>query len=122
MTDDYQMQEYPSGQHRDKRPYVTPSYSQQPGYPQLVYKLYPADGRRELVRGLEFRTMSLRAFRDIQAVGNDAKPQMIEPADSDARALVIPSFVIGELELTPVTPDHSTPPILPGPLATEKTK
>jgi TldD protein len=122
MTDDYQMQEYPSGQHRDKRPYVTPSYSQQPGYPQLVYKLYPADGRRELVRGLEFRTMSLRAFRDIQAVGNDAKAQIIEPADSNARALVIPSFVIGELELTPVTPDHSTPPILPGPLASEKTK
>ncbi|MBI2812638.1 MAG: hypothetical protein HYX67_17670, partial [Candidatus Melainabacteria bacterium] len=46
LYDDYQMQEYPSGQHRDMRPYVTPSYSLQPGSPGTVYKLYP-DGKRE---------------------------------------------------------------------------
>ncbi len=115
LYDDYQMQEYPSGQHRDMRPYVTPSYSLQPGSPGIVYKLYP-DGRRELVRGLEFRNISLRAFRDIQAVGDDATAQIVEPQDSAARALVIPSYVIGELELTPVKPDHSTLPIMPSPL------
>jgi hypothetical protein len=115
MYDDYQMQEYPSGQHRE-RPYVTPSYSTQPGSPGVVYKLYP-DGKRELVRGLEFRNISLRAFRDIQAVGDDGSVQIVEPQDSAARALVIPSYVIGELELTPVKPDHTTLPIAPNPLA-----
>ncbi|CAN5133839.1 hypothetical protein BH10CYA1_BH10CYA1_56690 [soil metagenome] len=115
IYDDYQMQEYPSGQHRDMRPYVTPSYSLQPGSPGVVYKLYP-DGKRELVRGLEFRNISLRAFRDIQAVGDDPTAQIVEPQDSAARALIIPSYVIGELELTPVKPDHSTVPIMPSPL------
>ncbi len=118
MYDDYQMQEYPSGQHRD-RPYVTPAYSMQPGSPGIVYKLY-ADGRRELVRGLEFRFVSLRAFRDIQSVGDDTKVQIVEPQDSAARALLIPSYVIGELELTPVKPDHTTLPILPSPLEQAK--
>ena len=120
MYDDYQMQEYPSGQHRDMRPYVTPSYSLQPGNPEIVYKLYP-DGRRELIRGLEFRNISLRAFRDIQAVGDDPAPQIVEPQDSAARALIIPSYVIGELELTPVKPDHSTLPIMPSPLVQSTT-
>ena len=115
LYDDYQMQEYPSGQHRDTRPYVTPSYSLQPGSPGIVYKLYP-DGKRELVRGLEFRNISLRAFRDIQAVGDDPTAQIVEPQDSAARALITPSYVIGELELTPVKPDHSTLPIMPSPL------
>jgi hypothetical protein len=116
MNDDYQMPEYPSGQHRDRRPFATPSYSIQPGNPQVTYKLYLADGRRELIRGLEFRNVSLRALRDIQAVGKDSKPQIVEPQDATARTLITPSYVIGELELTPVTPDHSTPPIVPGPL------
>lgn len=119
MYDDYQMQEYPSGQHRE-RPYVTPAYSMQPGSPGFVYKLYP-DGRRELVRGLEFRNISLRAFRDIQAVGDQTSAQIVEPQDSAARALVIPSYVIGELELTPVKPDHTTLPIAPNPLEQAKT-
>ncbi len=116
MNDDYQMPEYPSGQHRDRRPFATPSYSIQPGNPQVTYKLYLADGRRELVRGLEFRNVSLRAFRDIQAVGKDSTAQIVEPQDATARTLITPPYVIGELELTPVTPDHSTPPIVPGPL------
>ncbi|MBS1952950.1 MAG: hypothetical protein JST89_02130 [Cyanobacteria bacterium SZAS-4] len=121
MYDDYQMQEYPSGQHRDMRPYVTPAYSVQPGSPGFVYKLY-ADGRRELIRGLEFRNISLRAFRDIQAVGDDPTVQIVEPQDSAARALVVPSFVIGELELAPVKPDHSTVPIMPSPLMQSQSK
>jgi hypothetical protein len=117
IEEDYQMPEYPSGQSPNKRPYATPSHSIQPSDPLIVHKLYLADGRRELVRGLEFTYVSLRTFRDVQAVGDDAKPYIIEPVDCRTRALITPSFVIGEMELTPVTPEHSTPPILPSPLA-----
>ncbi len=122
IEEDYQMPEYPSGQSLSKRPYSTPSHSIQPSNPLIVHKLYLADGRRELVRGLEFTFVSLRTFRDVQAVGNDSKPYVIEPVDSRTRSLITPSYVIGEMELTPVTPEHSTPPILPSPLAVESEK
>ena len=116
IKDNVQMTEYPSAQNREKRPYQTPSYSEQPSNPMAVHKLYLADGRKELIRGLEFRNVSLRALRDIQAIGADARPYIIEPNDFYARALIIPSYVIGELEMTPELPEHSTTPILASPL------
>lgn len=101
----------------DRTPnYSTPSYSIQPSDPIVVYKLYLADGRRELVRGLEFKYISLRAFRDIQAVGEDSQAYLVEPADYVLRHLITPSLLIGELELTPTKSENSTPPILPSPL------
>jgi len=117
MEEDYRMEEYPSSENLGKRPYSTPSHSIQPSSPLIVYKLYLADGHRELVRGLEFTFVSLRAFRDVQAVGDDPKAYVIEPSDCDTRTLVTPSYLIGEMELTPVHPEHSTPPIVPSPLS-----
>lgn len=38
--------------------------------PLLVYKVYP-DGREELVRGLRFRGLNVRALKDIVAAGSD---------------------------------------------------
>ncbi len=38
--------------------------------PLLVYRVYP-DGREELVRGLRFRSLNVRALKDITAAGND---------------------------------------------------
>lgn len=38
--------------------------------PLLVYRVYP-DGREELVRGLRFRSLNVRALKDIVASGND---------------------------------------------------
>lgn len=38
--------------------------------PLLVYRVYP-DGREELVRGLRFRGLNVRALKDITAAGND---------------------------------------------------
>jgi len=116
INQDYQMQEYPSSENLNKRPYSTPSHSIQPSDPLVVYKLYLADGRRELVRGLQFNYVSMRTFRDVQAVGDDSKPYVIEPVDCDTRTLITPSYVVGEVELTPTTPEHSTPPILISPL------
>ncbi|MBS1991991.1 MAG: hypothetical protein JSS86_00570 [Cyanobacteria bacterium SZAS LIN-2] len=116
IEQDYQMLEYPSSDSLNKRPYATPSHSIQPSNPLVVYKLYLKDGHRELVRGLEFTYVSLRTFRDVQAVGNDSRPYIVEPSDCVTRSLITPSYVIGEMELTPVAPEHSTPPILPSPL------
>lgn len=116
IKDDYVLVEHPTTSGSKSRPYATPSYSVRPTDPVTVYKQYLSDGHRELVRGLEFRFVSLRAFRDIQAVGNDSKPWFVEPNDCITRALVTPSFVVGEIELTPVPPEHSTPPIVSSPL------
>ncbi|MCX6611073.1 MAG: metallopeptidase TldD-related protein [Acidobacteria bacterium] len=38
--------------------------------PLLVYRVYP-DGREELVRGLRFRSLNVRALKDITLAGND---------------------------------------------------
>lgn len=112
----YQMKEYPSADRLDERPYDTPSHSVRPTNPLTVYKLFLNDGHRELVRGLEFAYVSLRTFRDVQAVGNDSKPYIVEPMDCWTRSLITPSYLIGELELAPIAAEHSTPPILPSPL------
>ncbi len=117
LKDDFVLIEYPTSAKSKYRPYATPSYSVRPSDPVWAYKLYLTDGHREPVRGLEFRHLSLRAFRDIQAIASVAHPYFVEPNDCVTRALVIPNFVIGEVELTPVTPEHSSPPIVPNPLA-----
>lgn len=116
MRNDYEMREYPAADNLDERPYSTPTYSISPSYPLIVYKLFLNDGHRELVRGLEFAYVSLRTFRDVQAVGNDARPYIVEPSDYWTRCLITPSYLIGELELTQIAPEHATPPILPSPL------
>ncbi len=121
LGDDYQFVEFPSQDGPTKRPYVTPSYSTQLSDPVYVYKMYLADGRRELVRGLEFRNVSLRAFRDIQATGDDARAYIVEPNDHEDRSVITPSFVVGELEFTQMSPTHTTLPILKSPLELEAT-
>jgi TldD protein len=101
------------------RTYDTPSYSAQPTDPIGAYRLYLADGHKELVRGLEFRDVSLRAFRDIDAVLDDSSAYLVEPHDRATRHLITPSYLVRELELTPVKAEHSAPPKLPGPLTIE---
>lgn len=116
MEDAIRNYEYPYAGMRT-RSYSTPSYSIQPSEPVVAYKMYLADGHRELVRGLEFRYVSLRAFRDIQAAGDDSAPYIVEPNDGTMRHVVVPSYVVGELELTPIKAEHESPPLLPSPLA-----
>ncbi|MBZ0187170.1 MAG: hypothetical protein K8F91_13060 [Candidatus Obscuribacterales bacterium] len=115
LKDDYRLDEYPSEDHK-KLYFDIPSYSRQPSDPVIAYRLYVDDGRKELVRGLEFNFVSLRAFRDIQAVGVDAAPYLVEPSDGRARHLIAPSYLIGELDLRPVKPEHTTLPIVESPL------
>jgi predicted Zn-dependent protease len=39
--------------------------------PLVVYKVYPADGREEIVRGARISGFSPRMLRNIEAIGND---------------------------------------------------
>jgi TldD protein len=114
IHDDYQLAECPSLEHTTRR-YDTPSYTARPSDPVVAYRLY-LDGRKEHVRGLEFNSVNLRSFRDIQAVGSDPAPYVVEPNDYTARHLITPSFLVGELDFRTKKPEHSTLPDVPSPL------
>jgi len=118
LNDNYQLNENPPAnnpkavERRDN-----PSYTRKPGMPSFIYKINVDDGSEELVRGLEFKDVSLRAFRDIQAVGDDPSPQFLQPWGEALKHVISPSYIVGELELTTQNAEHATPPELPSPLA-----
>lgn len=114
IHDDYQMGECPSLENTTRR-FYTPSYASRPSDPTVAYRLY-LDGRKEYVRGLEFNSVNLRTFRDIQAVGSDTAPYVVEPNDYTARHLIVPSILVGELDFRIKKPEHSTLPDVPSPL------
>jgi len=121
LNDNYQLNENPqintprSLERRDN-----PSYTRKPGMPSLTYRVNVEDGSEELMRGLEFKDVSLRAFRDIQAVGDDPSPQFLQPWGETLKHVITPSYIVGELELTTQNAEHATPPELPSPLASGK--
>jgi Predicted Zn-dependent proteases and their inactivated homologs len=114
LNDDYQMGECPSLENTTRR-FDTPSYTARPSDPTVVYRQY-LDGRKEYVRGLEFNSVNLRSFRDIQAVGSDSAPYVVEPNDYTARHLITPSFLMGELDFRIKKPEHATLPDVASPL------
>lgn len=72
--------------------------------PLIVYKVYAKDGRMEPVRGLEFDEVSVRALRDIVALGKDPKAFNITQSTvfRDGyfpAAIVTPSILVEEMEL-----------------------
>jgi len=121
LNDNYQLNENPQiNSPRSLERRDNPSYTRKPGMPSLTYKVNVDDGSEELLRGLEFKDVSLRAFRDIQAVGDDAAPQFLQPWGEALKHVVSPSYIVGELELTTQNAEHATPPELPSPLASGK--
>jgi hypothetical protein len=120
LADEFHLSRYPPAEtDRSHRKYADPTYSEQPSEPTIAYRLYLKDGRKELVRGLEFKSVSLRAFKDIQAVGDDQQACLIEPADFMIRHLITPSYLIGELDLSPVKSDHVALPKMLSPVQLE---
>jgi predicted Zn-dependent protease len=72
--------------------------------PVIVYRVYAKDGRMEPVRGLEFDEVSVRALRDIVALGKDSKAYNITQSSvfRDGyfpAAIVTPSILVEEMEL-----------------------
>jgi hypothetical protein len=93
--------------------------------PILVYRVYP-DGREELVRGLRFRGLNARSFKDILASGDDnnvfefmdnqAPFALIGGANFTAEASVVaPSVLIDDLELHPLEDELPKLPVVPPP-------
>lgn len=93
--------------------------------PILAYKVFP-DGREELVRGMNFRSLSTRAFRDIVAAGDqehqfnyidNGAPLALTGAGNYivGCSVVSPSVLLEELELEPGNEDRPKPPLVPPP-------
>lgn len=120
LVDSYHLSESPDLENKTYT-YDTPSYSSSPDDPVIAYKLY-FDGRKEYVRGFEFNYVSLRSFRDIQAVGDDAAPYLVEPVDLRARHMITPSYLVGELDLRPEKAEFTAPPTVPSPVSEEHAK
>lgn len=98
--------------------------------PILLYKVYP-DGREELVRGLRFRGLNSRSFRDILAAGD--RPVLFDYLDNGAplalmgagnyiigSTVAAPSLLFDELELHPTGEDLPRLPVVPSPLESGK--
>ncbi len=96
--------------------------------PVLLYRVYP-DGREELVRGLRFRSLTTRNFRDIVAAG--AQEYQFDFMDNGAPlalmgagnyivgcSVVAPSVLFEELELEAAGEDLPKPPVVAPPALT----
>jgi hypothetical protein len=93
--------------------------------PILVYRVYP-DGREELIRGVRFRGLNSRSFRDIVGASdenyafdyleNNALFAMSGAAGYVAPVTVVaPAVLFEDLELERVEDDLQKPPIVPPP-------
>lgn len=93
--------------------------------PVLAFKVFP-DGREELVRGMNFRSLNTRPFRDILAAGD--REHHFDFIDNGAPlalmgagnfivgcSVVSPSLLFEELELEPGSEDRLDPPLVPPP-------
>jgi hypothetical protein len=93
--------------------------------PVLVYRVYP-DGREELLRGMRFRGLNARSFKDVMAAGDD--PTLFEFMDNAAplalmggggyvsnAAAIAPSILIDDLEMYPVEDETPRLPVVPAP-------
>jgi predicted Zn-dependent protease len=93
--------------------------------PVMAYRVY-ADGREELVRGLQFRAVSSRSLRDIIAasdqnhvfdfVNNGAPLAMMDVGGYVAPASVIaPAVLFEDMELYHPQQEQQRPPLVPAP-------
>jgi len=98
--------------------------------PVQVYKVY-LDGREELVRGLRFRGLNARSFKDVLAAGNDrnifdfldnqAPFALMGAANFVAPVSVIaPSILIDDLELHRMEDQLPKLPLVPAPALTSE--
>ncbi|MDR3719577.1 MAG: metallopeptidase TldD-related protein [Bryobacteraceae bacterium] len=97
--------------------------------PLLAYRLY-ADGRQELVRGLRFKGLDVRLFKDILAAG--ATPAAFQYVENGAPmalagagswvvgcASIAPAMLFEEMDLEPASDETAKPPLVPPPPMTK---
>ncbi len=93
--------------------------------PLLVYRVYP-DGREELIRGMKFRGVNVRTFKDILAAGNDSN--LFEYMENGAPfallgigsefadvSVVAPSLLVDDLEMLKMEEELPKLPVVPPP-------
>ena len=105
--------------------------------PLLVYKVYPADGHEELVRGTRITGLNTRIMRNVSAVGNDPfvfNYMQTQVAGFEGTALgafgtaqnglpasvVAPSLLFEELDIRGARGEPKRPPLLPAPEMTAR--
>jgi TldD protein len=93
--------------------------------PLAVYRVYP-DGHEELIRGLKFRGLNVRSFKDILAAGDDANvfdymengaPFALMGLGTEFTevSVVAPSILIDDLEMLKIEEELPKLPIVPSP-------
>ncbi len=93
--------------------------------PLLIYRVY-ADGREELVRGMQFHGLNARSLRDILAAGDDAAPFAFMNSSTPfalvgfggfatEACVVAPSVLIDDLELRALDDEQPKLPVAPAP-------
>jgi hypothetical protein len=96
--------------------------------PILIYKVY-VDGHEELIRGVRFRGVNVRSFKDIIAAGNDANvfdylengaPYALMGLGSEAAesTVIAPSILIDDLDLVKMEDELPKLPVVPPPVLT----
>lgn len=82
--------------------------------PTLLYRVSTEDGHEELVRGGLFNNVSMRALRDIEATGDDAKAY---PASGNQQltSIIAPSVLVKEMEIQKPERTNSKGPVLKNP-------
>ncbi|MGH9640493.1 MAG: metallopeptidase TldD-related protein, partial [Bryobacteraceae bacterium] len=100
--------------------------------PLLVYRVYVADGREELVRGGVMEGLTLRSLRNLPGVGNDARvyTYMQNPADGFAGSalgafgsaqggipstVIAPSLLLDDVEVRGFHGEPRRVPFIPAP-------
>jgi hypothetical protein len=87
------------------------------GDPVAVYKVYVADGREELVRGCEFRSLDERNLRRILAAGNVLFVDNNAVSSTPSSSVIAPAVLLEEMELTRIDRESEKKPIIEAPQA-----
>jgi hypothetical protein len=93
--------------------------------PLVAYRIYP-DGHEELVRGLKFRGLNVRSFKDILAAGDDSNvfnymengaPFALMGIGSEFSevSVVAPSILIDDLEMLKIEDELPKLPVVASP-------
>jgi hypothetical protein len=87
------------------------------GDPVAVYKVYVADGREELVRGCEFRSLDERNLRRVLAAGNVPFVDNNAMSSTPSSSVIAPAVLLEEMELTRIDRESEKKPIIEAPQA-----
>ncbi len=95
----------------------TPSHSVMLTDPSWIYRVYVNDGHEELVRGAKCKYATMRVLKDIDGVGDDAAPYVVQRDGRKPIHIIAPSVLVREFELDKDDTKNERPPIMSSPLS-----